>query len=107
MRLSAGSQSKVYYVMGTVSTQGKFPVKGNETVLEVILAAGLKSNSVPEKSYLVRPHPTGGPDLVFKIDWCGIRDRGDTTTNYQIFPGDRIVVPGTRPPGLISTLLGG
>jgi polysaccharide export outer membrane protein len=40
-----------------------------------------------------------------KIDWCGIKDRGDTLTNYQLFPGDRIVVPGTRPPGLIATLI--
>jgi polysaccharide export outer membrane protein len=41
-----------------------------------------------------------------KIDWFGIKDRGDTLTNYQILPGDRIVVPGTKPPGLIGSLLG-
>ena len=53
----ANVQSKYYYVMGTVATQGRFPIKGNETVLDAILQAGLKSNSLPEKSYLVRPHP--------------------------------------------------
>jgi polysaccharide export outer membrane protein len=78
----------------------------NDTVLDAILQAGLKSNSLPEKAYLVRPHPLGGQDQVYKIDWFGIRDRGDTLTNYQVFPGDRIVVPGTKPPGLISSLLG-
>jgi polysaccharide export outer membrane protein len=103
----ASSQSKYYYVLGTVSTQGKFPIKGNETVLDAILQAGLKSNSLPEKAYLVRPHPAGGCDQVLRIDWCAIKERGETITNYQLFPGDRVVVPGTHAPGLIGTLLGG
>lgn len=107
VRLVNGSQSKFYYVLGTVSNQGKFPITGNETVLDGILAAGLRSNSLPEKSYLVRPHPNGGADQVYKIDWVSIKERGDTLTNYQLFPGDRIIVPGGKPPGLLSTLLGG
>lgn len=106
-RLTNGGQSKQYYVLGTVTTQGKFPVTGNETVLDAILQAGLRTNSLPEKAYLVRPHPAGGPDTILKIDWCGIKDRGDTLTNYQIFPGDRIVVPGGRAPSLLGSLLGG
>ena len=107
VRLVNGTQSKFYYVLGTVATQGRFPVSGNETVLDAILTAGLKSNSFPEKAYLVRPHPEGGPDQVLRIDWVSIKDRGETLTNYQIFPGDRIVVPGGKPPGLLRTLLGG
>ncbi len=107
IRLVNGSQSKSYYVLGTVTTQGKFPVTGNETLLDGILAAGLRSNSLPEKSYLVRPHPCGGPDQVLKIDWVSITQRGDTLTNYQIFPGDRIYVPGGKAPGLLGSLLGG
>ncbi|APW60345.1 polysaccharide biosynthesis/export family protein [Paludisphaera borealis] len=100
------SQSKFYYVLGTVTTQGRFPIKGNETALDAILLAGLKSNSLPEKAYLVRPHAVGGPDQVLRIDYCAIKERGDTVTNYQLFPGDRVVVPGTKPPSLIATLLG-
>ena len=105
VKLTTG-QSKYYYVLGTVATQGKFKANANDTVMDAILQAGLKSNSLPEKAYLVRPHPLGGEDQVYKIDWFGIRDRGDTLTNYQVFPGDRVVVPGTKPPGLISSLLG-
>ncbi|MDG3003005.1 polysaccharide biosynthesis/export family protein [Paludisphaera mucosa] len=104
-RLS-NSQSKFFYVLGTVATEGKFPIRGNETALDAIVQAGLKSNSLPEKAYLVRPHPAGGCDQVLRIDYEAIKERGDTITNYQIFPGDRIVVPGTRPPSLIATLLG-
>jgi polysaccharide biosynthesis/export protein len=107
VRLVNGSQSKFFYVLGTVTTQGRFPITGNDTVLDAILTAGLRINSLPEKAYLVRPHPAGGPDQVYRIDWFGIKDRGDTLTNYQVFPGDRIVVPGGRAPGLLSTLLGG
>jgi polysaccharide export outer membrane protein len=102
----ANGQSKYYYVLGTVANQGKFKANANDTVLDAILQAGLKSNSLPEKAYMVRPHPLGGPDEVFRIDWFGIKDRGDTLTNYQLFPGDRVVVPGTRAPGLLGSLLG-
>jgi polysaccharide biosynthesis/export protein len=102
----ASSQSKYYYVLGTVTNQGRFKAGSNDTVLDAILQAGLKSNSLPEKAYMVRPHALGGEDQVYKIDWFGIKDRGDTLTNYQLFPGDRVVVPGTKPPGLIKSLLG-
>lgn len=90
-----------------MTTQGKFPILGNETVLDAILAAGLLNKSQPDKAYLVRPHPVNGQDQILKIDWDGIKNRGDTMTNYQIFPGDRIVVPGGRPPNKLWVLLFG
>jgi len=107
VRVSDGSASKSFYVLGTVNKQARYPITGNDTVLDAILEAGLKVNSLPEKSYLVRPHPAGGPDQVLKIDWFGIRDRGDTLTNYQVRPGDRIIVPGGKPPSVLQSLLGG
>lgn len=106
VRLINGSQSKQYYVIGTVSQQGAFPLTGSETVLDAILRAGLRANSLPEKAYLARPHPAGGADQVLRIDWERIK-MGDTFTNYQLMPGDRVVVPGGKPPGLLSTLFGG
>jgi polysaccharide biosynthesis/export protein len=107
VRLVNGSQSKFYYVIGSVTTQGRFPILGNETVLDAILAAGLRSSSQPQKAYLVRAHPPNAHDQILRIDWDGIKERGDTMTNYQIFPGDRLIVPGGRPPGLLGSLFGG
>ncbi len=107
VRLVNGSQSKFYYVLGAVTTQGRSPILGNETVLDAILQAGLRSNSNPQKAYLVRPHPASGGDLILKIDWDSITNRGDTMTNYQLLPGDRLVVPGGKPPGLLGSLFGG
>lgn len=105
-RLINGSQSKVYYVLGAVTTQGKFPSTGGETVLDAIMGAGLRGTSVPEKAYLVRPKPHGGPPNILRIDWDAITKCGDTLTNYQVLPGDRIIVPGRRARGL-AALLGG
>ena len=107
VRLVSGSQSKFYYVIGAVTTQGRFPIVGNETVLDALLAAGLRSNSQPQKAYLVRPHPPNGRAQVLRIDWEDIKDHGNTMTNYQLFPGDRLVVPGGRSPGLLGSLFGG
>ena len=94
-------------MLGTVTQQNSFPITGSETVLDAILGAGLRSNSLPEKAYLVRPHPNGSKDQVLRIDWVGITQRGDNLTNYQLFPGDRIYVPGGKAPGVISSLVGG
>ena len=107
VRLADRSKSKVYYVIGAVSSEGEFPIEGGETVLKVILQAGLRSNSLPEKAYLVRPSSSDAADQVYRIDWGAIKERGDPTTNYQIFPGDRVVVPGTRASGLLRSLIGG
>jgi len=49
----------------------------------------------------------GAHPQILAIDWAGIKDRGETLTNYQLFPGDRVVVPGTKPPGVVQSLLGG
>jgi polysaccharide export outer membrane protein len=39
----------------------------------------------------------GGKTWVLPVDWVGIRQRGLTTTNYQILDGDRLFLQA-RPP---------
>ena len=46
----------------------------------------------PKDIHLVRPARGGKPARVYKVDLEAIRDKGDHTANYQIFPGDRLVV---------------
>src|SRR5262249_25132156 len=41
---------------------------------------------------LVRPGRNGKPSKVYKVDLEAIQEKGDVRTNYQIFPGDRLIV---------------
>jgi hypothetical protein len=29
---------------------------------------------------------------VLPVDWCGVAQRGEAATNFQLFPGDRVFV---------------
>jgi protein involved in polysaccharide export with SLBB domain len=85
--------SKNYFVEGDVGTPGRLPFTGLETVLDALhFASGLIPSSEPKDIHLVRPARGGKPARVYKVDLEAIRDRGDRTANYQIFPGDRLVV---------------
>ena len=55
-------------------------------------AGGLLPTAEPKDIRLVRPSRGGKPARVYKVDLEAIRDRGDVTSNYQIFPGDRLIV---------------
>ncbi len=86
-------QSKAYYVLGEVTTPGRFTLAGHETVLDAIIAAGgLTDRSSFREIVLVRPKGDG-PGEVYKVDYLGMTQLGLTDTNYQMKPGDRIVVP--------------
>ena len=86
--------SKVYYIQGDVSLPGRYNITGNETVLDALnYAGGFLPTAASQNVRLVRPAP---PDAccaqVLPINWAAIVNVGDTTTNYQLMPGDRIVV---------------
>lgn len=92
----ASFNSKVYYVLGQVQQQGRLPITGKETVLDAVtLAGGITNFAHIDKMHIARPNPGGGCDQVLWVDWKSLAFCGDTRTNYQIMPGDRIVVPGT------------
>lgn len=85
--------SKVYFVTGDVAKPGRLPITGNETVFDVLnYAGGFIAVADRKKVALVRPPRAGKPSRVYPVDYEAIVERGDPTTNYQIFPGDRIVV---------------
>jgi protein involved in polysaccharide export with SLBB domain len=89
-----GKPSDVYYVFGEVNASGSFPVTGHETVLDGIVAAGgLTRKASRDNIILSRPTVPDGCRVVYPVCWRQIVQLGDTTTNYQLQPGDRIYVP--------------
>jgi polysaccharide biosynthesis/export protein len=86
--------SKNYYMLGDVLITGRMPITGNETVLDAInFAGGLMPTAAPQNIRLVRPAPPGACCAqVLPVNLAAITSGGDATTNYQIMPGDRIVV---------------
>jgi polysaccharide biosynthesis/export protein len=86
--------SKNYYVLGDVAAPGRLPITGNETVLDAIqFSGGLIPTASPNNIRLVRPAPPGACcEQILPINLAAIMSAGDSTTNYQIMPGDRIVV---------------
>jgi len=86
--------SKFYYVQGDVAATGRFPITGNETVLDALQnAGGLIPTAAPQNIRLVRPAPPGSSvEQKFPVNLAAIVSGGDPTTNYQLLPGDRLVV---------------
>ncbi|HJT35781.1 MAG TPA: polysaccharide biosynthesis/export family protein [Pirellulales bacterium] len=86
-------QSAVYYVLGEVSSPGSFPLVGRETVLDALVAAGgLSDRASMCNIILSRPSLPDGCRIVLPVCYRQIVQLGDTTTNYQVMPGDRIYV---------------
>jgi polysaccharide export outer membrane protein len=85
---------KVVYVLGEVSSPGAYPLKGNETVLDAIIAAGGITDQA-DQSRVILNKPTAPVDcrVVLPVCYKHIVQLGDTSTNYQLEPGDRIYVP--------------
>jgi polysaccharide biosynthesis/export protein len=86
--------SKVFYVLGQVNAPGSFPLQGRETVLDAIIAAGGLTDRASRRNIILsRPTAPDSCRIVIPICYREIVQLGDTSTNYQIAPGDRIVVP--------------
>lgn len=86
--------SKVYYVLGEVNAPGAYPLAGRETVLDGLLAAGGLNDRASRKNIiLARPSLPDACRVVLPVCYTDIVQLGDTATNYQLAPGDRIYVP--------------
>jgi polysaccharide export outer membrane protein len=86
--------SKNYYILGDVLLPGKMPITGNETVLDALqYAGGLLPTAAPQNIRLVRPAPPGACcEQILPVNLAAITNGGDPATNYQLMPGDRIIV---------------
>jgi polysaccharide biosynthesis/export protein len=94
VRFARAPESKRVYVLGDVVTPGSYPINGNETVLDAILLAGGLTRKADERNIILsRPTPVCDCRIVVPICHEEIVQWGDTSTNYQLLPGDRIYVP--------------
>lgn len=90
--------SKSYYVITSGAGQGeqvyRFPSTGNETVLDAVsMIGGLPPVASTKDIWLSRPTPAGsGCWQVLPVNYLAITRGGDTETNYQIMPGDRLFI---------------
>jgi polysaccharide export outer membrane protein len=90
----AAYNSKFYYVQGDFGAPGRLPITGNETVLDAVqFAGGLMPTAAPQNVRLVRPAPPGACcEQILPVNLAAIINAGDPTTNYQMMPGDRLMV---------------
>ncbi|HEX6984831.1 MAG TPA: hypothetical protein VF170_05615, partial [Planctomycetaceae bacterium] len=71
----------------------RLPVTGNETVLDAISQIQGLSQVSSKRIWVARPAPAGTDCAqVLDVHWKEITQEGITTTNYQLFPGDRIYI---------------
>ena len=89
--------SKVYYVVtegaGFGDNVGRYPVTGNETVLDAVAQINGLSKLSSKDIWIARPAPSGvGCDQILPVDIEAIMKGGSTATNYQILPGDRVFI---------------
>lgn len=96
-----GFNSKNYYVITQLNgaeSVNRFPITGNETVLDALLQINGLVAPLPNV-WVARPRPSAGQgDQVLAVDFSGIVRNSDNRTNYQLLPGDRVFVR-TRPGG--------
>lgn len=87
-------ESSLVYILGEVNAPGSYPLSGRETVLDAIISAGgLTDRANEHKVILTRPASPNEARQIYPICYQQIVQLGDTSTNYQVKPGDRIYVP--------------
>jgi RNA polymerase sigma factor (sigma-70 family) len=93
--------SKHFFVQGAVLEPGRMVVTGNDRVLDAInYAGGLTADADHQHVVLYRLDEKGAAPKAVAIDVDKLMLGDDLSTNYQLQPGDRLVVPfrpGTKP----------
>jgi protein involved in polysaccharide export with SLBB domain len=88
--------SKVYYLITQGGGMGdgvyRFPITGNETVLDAVAQINGLEPVSSKKIWIARPSPCSDSCQILEVDWHGITAMAQAGTNYQILPGDRVFV---------------
>jgi polysaccharide export outer membrane protein len=92
--------SKVYYVITQGAGLGdmvyRFPVTGNETVLDAISHVNGLQQVSSKKIWISRPTDFPQERQILPVCWEEITAAGVAATNYQLFPGDRVFIAEDR-----------
>ena len=92
--------SKVYYVItegaGFGDGVARFPITGNETVLDAISNINGLTEVSSKRIWIARAVPDCDEMVVLPVDWQCVTAGGIASTNYQILPGDRVFVAEDR-----------
>jgi protein involved in polysaccharide export with SLBB domain len=92
--------SMVYYVItegaGLGDGVNKFPITGNETVLDAIANINGLTGVSSKRIWVARPSPDHSACQILPVDWQTVSAFGGTGTNYQLLPGDRVFVSEDR-----------
>lgn len=88
--------SKVYYVVTQGAGMGdavyRFPVTGNETVLDAISQINGLQQVSSKRIWIARPTAQPGGVQILPVNWEAITAQASPTSNYQVLPGDRIFI---------------
>lgn len=97
----AAYNSKIYYVItdggGLGEAVTRLPFTGNETVLDAISQIQGLPEVSSKRIWIARPAPAGSRNAqILEVAWEDIAALGQTATNFQILPGDRIYVQADK-----------
>jgi polysaccharide export outer membrane protein len=88
--------SKVYYIVTQGAGMGdgvfRFPVKGNETVLDAISEINGLQHVSSTRIWIARPTDDPCQVQILPVKWEDITAQASACTNYQILPGDRVFI---------------
>jgi len=91
-----GYNSKIYYIVTQGAGLGdgvyRFPITGNETVLDAISQINGLQRVSSKRIWVARPTDTAGGTQRLEVNWEDITANANACSNYQILPGDRVFV---------------
>jgi polysaccharide export outer membrane protein len=90
-------RSKFVYVLGNVNAPGKYPMKGDTlTLREAVILAGLpeRETEAMKRTRIIR-ETEEGPQAI-KVNLKEILMEGKLEENYDLVPGDIVVIPQSR-----------
>jgi polysaccharide export outer membrane protein len=89
------NRSQYYYVFGEVTSAGPRPFTGRDTLLKALAEAQPTYLAWRARIRILRPSPDAEERKVIVVDLDRIVERGDTTSDVLLQPGDVIQVPPT------------